>query len=89
MIPRDFVKISHLTYQKLDELKVVTQLLKIICTLEPFKPKLSGVSKEEGNGVMTKKGRASLGGNRGCVRVKSISYFKLLRPLITTITGYD
>ena len=40
-----------------------------------LRPKLSGVSKKEGNGVVTKKGKASLGENRGFMSVKSISYF--------------
>ena len=35
----------------------------------------SGVSKERGYGEMTKKGRASVGKNGECMRVKSISYF--------------
>ena len=39
-ICRDFVEISDVTYQKLDELKVVTQPVKIIRTLDPFKPKI-------------------------------------------------
>ena len=37
---KDFVEINHVTYQKLDEVKVVTQPVKIIRTLDPFKPKL-------------------------------------------------
>ena len=37
---RDFVEISHVTYQKLDKLKVVTQPVKMIRTLDPFKPKI-------------------------------------------------
>ena len=40
-----------------------------------LRPKSSGVSKEKGNGAVIKKGKASVGKNRGCVRVKSISYF--------------
>ena len=39
-ILRDFVEISDVTYQKLDEIKVVTQLVKMIRTLNPFKPKI-------------------------------------------------
>ena len=39
---KDFVEFSHLTYQKLDELKVVPQPVKIICILDPFKPKIEG-----------------------------------------------
>ena len=33
---RDFVEISHVTYRKLDELKVLTKPVKIICSLDPF-----------------------------------------------------
>ena len=40
-----------------------------------FKPKLSGVSKEEGNGVVAEKREKKCGEDRGFVRVKSISYF--------------
>ena len=47
--------------------KVVTQPVK-------KDPKFSGVTKERGYGVMTKKGRASVGKNRECMRVKCISY---------------
>ena len=75
VIIRDIVEISHVTYGKLDELSVVTQPVKIIRRLDLFGPKFSGVIKEEGNGVVTKKGRASMGKNRGFMRVKSISYF--------------
>ena len=39
---RDFVEISNVTYRKLDEVKVVTQPVKIIHTLDPFKPKIEG-----------------------------------------------
>ena len=56
VLSRDFVEISHDTYKKLYELKFSMQPVKIIC-----RPKMSGVSKEEGNGVVTKKGRASVG----------------------------
>ena len=37
---RDFIEISDLINQKLDELKVVTQPVKMIRTLDPFKPKI-------------------------------------------------
>ena len=39
---KDFVKISDVTYRNLDEVKVVTQPVKIIRTLDPFKPKIEG-----------------------------------------------
>ena len=39
---RDFVEISDVTYRKLDEVKVVTQPVKMISTLDPFKPKIEG-----------------------------------------------
>ena len=55
MVTRDFVEISHLTYREVDELKVVTQPVKIIGQTH-LRPKFSGVSKEKGNGVVTKKG---------------------------------
>ena len=51
--------------KKLDELKVVMQPVKIICTLDPFKPK--SVSKERGDGVVTKK-RESKCGKKSRVR---------------------
>jgi len=35
---RNFVEISDVTYRKLDKIKVVTQPVKIIRTLDPFKP---------------------------------------------------
>ena len=37
---RDFIEISDLTYRKLEIGKVVTQPVKIIRTLDPFKPKI-------------------------------------------------
>ena len=54
---RDFIEISDLTYRKMEIGKVVTQPVKIIRTLTHLNPKLSGVSKERGYGVMTKKER--------------------------------
>ena len=39
-IPRDFVEISHVTYHKLDKLKVVTQPVKIIRRLDPFETQI-------------------------------------------------
>ena len=39
-IIRDFVEISHVTYKKLDELKVVTQHVKIIRRLDPFETQI-------------------------------------------------
>ena len=53
-ITRDIVEISHVTYRKLYELKVVTQPVKIIRTKDLFKPK-------KGNGVVTKKGEQVCG----------------------------
>ena len=40
IVLRDFVEISHVTYRKLDELKVVTQPVKIIRGLDPFETKI-------------------------------------------------
>ena len=37
---RDFVEISDVTYQKLDELKVVTQPVKMIRRLDPFETQI-------------------------------------------------
>ena len=37
--PEILTEISHLTYRELYEVKVVTQLVKIVYTLDPFKPK--------------------------------------------------
>ena len=37
---RDIVEISHVTYRKFDELKVVTQPVKIIRRLDPFETKI-------------------------------------------------
>ena len=42
VISRDFVEINYVTYRKSDELKDVTQPVKLIHTLEPFKPKIEG-----------------------------------------------
>ena len=53
---RDFIEINDLRYRKLEIGKVFTQPVKILRTLDPFKPKFSGVSTERGYGVMTKKG---------------------------------
>ena len=39
-ILRDIVEISHVTYRKLDELKVVTQPVKIIRRLDPFETQI-------------------------------------------------
>ena len=75
IIVRDFVEISNITYQKLDEVKVVTQPVKIICTLDPFKPKKGKGKTQKREWSSDKKGRARMRKNRGCVRVKSISYF--------------
>ena len=72
---RDFVEINDVTYWKLDELKVVTQPVKIIRTLDPFKPKIERCELGEREWSSEKKGWASVGKNRGCVRIKSISYF--------------
>ena len=41
-ISRDFVEINYVTYRKSDELKVVMQPVKMIRTLDPFKPKIEG-----------------------------------------------
>ena len=51
-----------------DELKCSTQPVKIT----HLRPKLSGVSKEEGNGVMTEKRGRKFEEVRGFVRDKSI-----------------
>ena len=40
------------------------QPVKIICRFDPFETKLSGVSKEEVNGVVTKKGEQVWGKSR-------------------------
>ena len=40
-----------------------------------LRPKLSGVSEEEGNGVVIEKRESKCGEDQGFVRVKSISYF--------------
>ena len=39
--------------------------------------------KEKANAVVTKKGRAGVGKNRGCVMIKSISHFWLLGQLLS------
>ena len=61
--PRDFIEINYLRYRKLRIGKVVTQPVKIIRTLDPFKSKFSVVSKERGYGVMTKKRESKCGEN--------------------------
>ena len=66
---------SKVTYRKLEIGKVVTQHVKIIRTLYSFKPKKGEGKPKKGYGVMTKKGRASMGRIRGCLTVKSISNF--------------
>ena len=55
-IREDFIEILHI--KKLDELKVVTQPVKIIRPPDPFKPKIEGceLSKEREYVVVTKKG---------------------------------
>ena len=55
-------EISHLTYRELYEVKVVTQLVKIVYMLDPFKPKQGKGKPKKGSGAVTKKGRASVGG---------------------------
>ena len=39
---RDFVEINYVIYQKSDKLKVVMQPVKIIRTIDQFKPKIEG-----------------------------------------------
>ena len=65
-------------------MNIVTRNTKVICA--HLQPKLCGVSKEEGNGVVT--GKRKCEEVRDFVRVKSISYFYLLTRLITIITVY-
>ena len=65
---------------------VVTQPVKIMRRLDPFETQMSGVSKEEGNGVVTEKRERKCGEVQGFVRVKSILYFYLLRRLITILS---
>ena len=68
-----FTEINHLAYWDLYEVKVVTQLVKIIYSKTPLNPKKGKGKPEKGSGAVTKKGRASVGGNRGFVSIKSIS----------------
>ena len=72
-IPEIFTEINHLAYWDLYEVKVVTQLVKIIYSKTPLNPKKGKGKPEKGSGAVTKKGRASVGGNRGFVSIKSIS----------------
>ena len=67
--------ICHITYRKSDELKVVMQPVKIIRTLDPFKPKKGKGKTQKRDWNSDKKRETSVGKNRGCVRVESISYF--------------
>ena len=47
-------------------INIVTRNTKVA----PLRPKLSGVIKEEGNGVVPKKGERKCGEDRGLLRVK-------------------
>ena len=42
----DFVEVSHVTYQKLDKLKVSTQPVKIIRRLDPFETQIERCEKK-------------------------------------------
>ena len=73
VFPEIFTEINHLAYWDLYEVKVVTQLVKIIYSKTPLNPKKGKGKPEKGSGAVTKKGRVSVGGNRGFVSIKFIS----------------
>ena len=71
---RDFYRDkSSCVLRFVKSVKVVTQLVKIIYSKTPLNPKKGKGKPEKGSGAVTKKGRASVGGNRGFVSIKSIS----------------
>ena len=73
-----FIETRKVTYRKLEIGKVVTQPVKIYVLYTHLNPKKGTGKPKKGYGVMTKKGRASVGKIRGCVTVESNSYFLLL-----------
>ena len=59
--PEIFIEISKVTYQKLEIGKVVTQPVKTNVLYTHLNPKKGKGKPKKGYGVMTKKGRASVG----------------------------